>query len=139
VSETASGSCYCGAVRFEVDSPSVWASHCHCDNCRRAHAAAIVSWIGYPRDAHRFTIGAELVSTHVTETAATRSFCSGCGSPLLYVSPRWPDEAHVPIALLDSDPDKLPSAHVYSDRSPSWSPMFDDLPRLGGPSGVEPL
>jgi hypothetical protein len=139
VSEAASGSCYCGAVRFEVEGESIWASHCHCDNCRRAHAAPIVSWIGYPREAHRFTAGADLVSTYATATEATRSFCIRCGSQLLYLSPRWPKEAHVPIALLEAPPERLPRAHVYADRSPAWSPIHHGLPCLGGPSGVEPL
>jgi hypothetical protein len=39
---------------------------------------------------------------------------------------------HAPI-------DRRPEMHVYfSDRAP-WIDVRDDLPRLGGPTGMEPI
>ena len=40
------GSCFCGAVRFEVDLPSLFCGHCHCSMCRRSNGAAFVTWFG---------------------------------------------------------------------------------------------
>jgi hypothetical protein len=44
------GHCYCGAIRFAVDIPEgdapIFTAYCHCDSCRRAHAAPLyhVAW-----------------------------------------------------------------------------------------------
>jgi hypothetical protein len=40
--------------------------------------------------------------------------------------------------LLDSL-DQLPEMHYFADRAPAWCPITDDLPRLGGESGDQPL
>lgn len=133
------GGCPCGAVRFEADLPSKFACHCHCENCRRAHGAGVVTWVGFPRDGFRLVAGADRLTRFRTDTNATRTFCSRCGATLLYESPRWPDDVHVALAHLHGELDRAPSAHVYADRAPSWCPITDDLPRHGGPSGTEPL
>ena len=48
--ERVQGGCYCGDVRFEADLPPKFVAHCHCHNCRRAHGAAFVTWIGFPAE-----------------------------------------------------------------------------------------
>jgi hypothetical protein len=136
---TMSGACLCGAVRFEVEPPSRSVCHCHCNNCRRAHGAGVVTWAVFPERALRLTRGEQTLRRYLTETGATRSFCGTCGSPLFYASPRWPGEVDVAVACLDGPPDQLPSGHTYADRAPAWCPIQDALPRYGGESGSQPL
>ena len=135
----ASGACACGRVRLEVEFPSRFVAHCHCENCRRAHGAGFVTWAGFPGERMRVTSGAEHLARHATDTGAERTFCARCGSPLTYSSPRWPGEVHVAVACLAEPLDREPSAHVYADRAPAWCPIRDRLPRFGGASGMEPL
>ena len=136
---TVGGSCLCGAVRFELDFPSKFVCHCHCNNCRRAHGAAFVTWAGFPEAQMRILAGAELLSHYLTDTQATRSFCSRCGSTLFYRSPRWPDKVDVAVANVEGELDGAPSGHVYADRAPRWSPILDELPRYGGETGMVPM
>jgi hypothetical protein len=132
------GACLCGGVRFEVTPPTRFCAHCHCSMCRRAHGAPLVTWSGVPEAQLRITAGEQLLRTFASSPAATRSFCSQCGSMLLFRSTRWPGEVHVATASLDAS-DRLPSAHVfYSDRA-SWFSCSDELTKRGGPTGVEPL
>ena len=131
--------CLCGAVRLEADPPSKFLAHCHCENCRRAHGAAFVTWIGFPRAAFRVAGGADELARYATDTGATRSFCRRCGSTLLYESPRWPDDVHVAAGALLDPPDRAPGAHVYADRAVGWCALADELPRYGGPDGTTPL
>jgi hypothetical protein len=35
------GSCNCGAVRFEVTAPLVAASYCHCTRCQRGSRTTV--------------------------------------------------------------------------------------------------
>lgn len=137
---TLEGRCLCGAVRFQADTPSRFVSHCHCENCRRAHGAAYVTWMGIPEARFRWTRGeGEELRHYPTETGAVRSFCGTCGSSLLYRSPRWEDEVHIAVGTLTGDPDRPPKAHVYADRAPEWSSFADSLPRFAGTDGAQPL
>ena len=133
------GSCACGAVRFECDLPPRFVCHCHCNNCRKAHGAAFVTWAGIPDAQFRWLTDADAPGRWLTDTGATRTFCRTCGTTMLYASPRWPDEVHVAVAVLDDPLGVPPKVHVYADRAPDWCPISDGLPRFGGASGTEPI
>ena len=135
---TISGACLCGEVQFEVTLPSLWCGHCHCSNCRRAHGAAFVTFVGFVTDRFRVTSGSHSRVCYLTETGATRSFCSRCGSTLTYESPRWPGEVHVALASLQAPIDRAPESHVYVDHKAPWWEIEDSLPQLGGETGTEP-
>lgn len=138
-SKTVRGSCYCGEVRFEATLPSKFCAHCHCDNCRRAHGAAFVTWVGFRNEQFRIVSGETRLGRYRTETEATRSFCTTCGTTLFFSSPRWGGETHVALANIHDPIDREPSAHVYFDRHPPWVTINDDLKRYGGESGKEAL
>jgi hypothetical protein len=133
------GHCACGAVRFALELPTRFVAHCWCENCRRAHGAACVTWAGVLRAQLRIEAGADELRTWRTPTEATRSFCATCGATLFFESPRWEGEVHVAVAHFEGELDRAPKAHVYADRAPAWCPIHDELPRLGGESGTEPL
>jgi hypothetical protein len=132
------GACLCGAVQFIAELPSKFCAHCHCQNCRRAHGAAFVTWVGFPADQFRFAGGAEQVARYRTDTGATRSFCPVCGSTLTYEGPRWSGEVHVALAAIRDPIDRQPAAHVYVDHKAAWWEIADELPQYGGETGVEP-
>lgn len=133
------GSCLCGAVRFEVTLPPKWCANCHCSMCRRAHAAPYVTWVGFEASAFRMAEGSATPVSYRSSDRATRTFCGTCGSPLTFVSDRWAGEVHVARACLPDPLDLAPMAHAFfSDRAP-WLALHDDLPKLGGPTGTEPL
>ena len=133
-----SGSCLCGRVRFEIEPPTRFCAHCHCSNCRRAHGAAFVTWVGLPDKQFHVIDGADALRRFTTDTGATRSFCKHCGSTLTYVGPRWEGEVHVARANIPGEIDRSPSGHVYVDHRPDWSSIDDSLPQHGGESGMEP-
>ncbi len=107
--------------------------------CRRAHGAAFVTWIGAPEDQFRLLTGQDVLARYESSVAAHRSFCSRCGSPLFFQSERWPGEVHVARASIPGDVEAPVAAHVYWDDRAEWHTTSDDLPRLGGKSGVEPV
>jgi hypothetical protein len=138
-SKTVRGSCYCGKVCFEATLPSRFCSHCHCNNCRRAHGAAFVTWVGFKNEQLRVVSGEDQLGHFKTETEATRSFCTTCGTTLFFSSPRWDGETHVALANIDDPIDRKPTVHVYFDRHVPWLEVNDDLKRYGGESGTEKL
>ncbi|MFQ5668438.1 MAG: GFA family protein, partial [Candidatus Binatia bacterium] len=84
------------------------------------------------------TSGADSLHRYLTDTGATRSFCSRCGSTLFFEGPRWPGEIHVALANIEGEIDRDPSGHYYVDHRASWWTITDSLPRYGGETGVEP-
>ena len=123
-----SGHCLCGAVTYAFDSEAlIWQGHCHCESCRRATGAPMVSWFGVHKDSWRWT-GATPTS-YSSSSWAERWFCPTCGSPMAYRSDKLPDEIHGLAATLDNPADFEPGAHFFHRAALPWLHVQDDLPR----------
>lgn len=133
------GGCLCGAVRFAIEGAPTWVATCHCSKCRRAHGAGSVAWVGVEVGRFTLTKGFEVLTRYQSSEAATRSFCSRCGSPMLFQSTRWPGEMHVALGLFDAGHGLAPTAHAFFDDRAPWVHVEDGLPRRGGPDGTTPI
>ncbi len=137
--EGTSGGCLCGAVRFRVRFPTLFCAHCHCSMCRRNHGAAYVTWVAVPREQLAVERGdAELVRYESSEHGS-RSFCGRCGTQLFCENTQHPDRVDIPLSSMDGPIDRAPQLHAFFDSGASWVEIGDELPRLGGKTGLEPL
>lgn len=127
------GSCLCGAVRFEISGEFERFFLCHCSRCRKgtgsAHAAnlfsstATIDWLS----------GQDSVRTYqVPATRHQKAFCTGCGSALPRVQPMG---LVVPAGSLDSAIEIRPDAHICWDSRAGWDERLEDVPKLGGLPG----
>jgi hypothetical protein len=138
-SQSASGSCLCGAVRFTARLPSLFCAHCHCSMCRRNHGAGYVTWFAVPRAALALDFGAEDLVRHASSGHGSRSFCRRCGSSLFCENTQYPDRVDIPLGAMSEPIDRAPQFHVFFDSRAPWVELGDALPRLGGKTGFEPL
>ena len=138
VESMALGGCCCGRVRFVVNLPVKWCSHCHCISCRRQHGAPLVTWFGVAADNFKLA-GREYLRWYICSEDAKRGFCTHCGTPMLFMSTRWPDEVHVARASLVTKADITSVGHIHFDQHAPWFPFEDSLPRWGGKDGLEPM
>ena len=131
------GSCFCGAVQFSIELPTLFCGHCHCSMCRRPHGAAFVTWTAVPPDQLTITAGEERVARYQSSAKGTRSFCNNCGSQLFCQV----EDGVVDIAMaaLHGPIDRLPEEHYYYDSRADWVEINDNLPKLGGADGMQPL
>ena len=136
---TASGACLCGAVRFTVRLPTLFCGHCHCTMCQRGHGAAYVTWFGVVRDQFVIDAGEDSLVRYPSSDHGTRSFCGVCGSSMFCESTREPDTIDVVLANMTGAIDLAPQGHTYFSDRASWVAVDEKLPRLGGPTGMEPL
>jgi hypothetical protein len=125
----ARGRCHCGAVRFVAAFPTRFVAHCHCESCRRAHAAAFVTWAGFRHEQVRVLQGAGELATHESSPGTVRRFCRRCGTKLFFESAKWPGETHVPLAAFDDPLDRAPQGHAFAAEHVSWLPFA--LPESG--------
>jgi hypothetical protein len=129
----AQGGCACGAVRFEIDVPAVWAWHDHSEASRRAQGCAYVTYVGSWKSRFRLLAGEAHISRYEDpERGATRSFCARCGTPLFYERPRSPKMIDIPRALFDGRTGREPRYHVnhremadWTYLGEPWAPMKD--------------
>jgi hypothetical protein len=76
------GSCLCGAVRFEVSSALPPPDACHCTICRK-QSGHFFAATDVPRAA--VTIhGGDAITWYRSSEKVRRGFCSTCGSPLFF-------------------------------------------------------
>ena len=131
------GSCFCGAVAFEITLPTTFCGHCHCSMCRRPHGASFVTWTGVPPDRLTITAGEAHIASYQSSEHGVRKFCRVCGSQMFcQVEPEVVDIA---LAALHGPIDRAPEAHYYYDSRADWTEVNDDLPKLGGKDGMTPL
>ena len=134
-----SGSCLCGAVRFSIRPPTLFCGHCHCSMCRRSHGAGYVTWFGVARGQFSMDSGETNLVRFRSSEHGTRSFCGRCGSSLFCEFTHHPDIVDVVLASMHAPIDRGPQCHFYFDDRVEWVAVNDGLPRLGGPTGREPL
>jgi len=127
------GSCLCGAVRFEITGPFLRASHCHCSRCRKHSGTAVCTQGRVRRQDFRLLSGEASIRVYrPAPGAAVKAFCITCGSSLFGGS--WPDGNEVSIRLgaCDGDPGIRPQYHTFVDSRAPWDTITDALPQFPG-------
>lgn len=140
---TVGGSCFCGEVAYEIDLPTLFCGHCHCSMCRRPHGPSYTTWAGVPHGRFRVTAGASKLKTYASSKLGRRQFCTKCGSQLFcwleHEDGSAPTMIDVTVASLRGQIDRAPDTHYYYDSRADWTVVNDDLRKLGGITGTEPL
>jgi hypothetical protein len=133
----ATAQCVCGAVRLEIDVPAVWAWHDHSAASRQAHGCAYVTYVGTWRSRFRLLQGAECIGRFEdAEAGTTRSFCTRCGTPLLYERRHSPKMLNIPRALFAGRTGREPRYHLAIGQTPDWAYWGEPLAPLKGYPGV---
>ncbi len=126
------GGCLCGAIRYRIEGAPRHVSHCHCEMCRRAGGAPMVTWATVGEAAFKITRGEP--RWYRSSDHARRGFCGACGTPLLFVSTRYPGSLDVTAGSLDRPMAVTPTHHTFEPERIAWMRMADGLPRHRGDS-----
>lgn len=121
-SNVLSGSCLCGAVKYEVRSEIKAVSHCHCRMCQKAHGAAFGSYGSVPSDDFLITSGAASLRSYASSPSVSRTFCMTCGSTLTWNDSQgaWFSWTAFSLGTLDTPFIPKKHLHVHLDSRPSW-------------------
>lgn len=137
------GNCFCGKITFEIELPTLFCGHCHCSMCRKPHGAGFVTWTAVPPTQFRITGGEDHLQTYESSEHGRRQFCGHCGTQLFCLHEKAdgspPDLIDITLASMSEPIDRSPEVHFYFDSKADWTIINDDLPKLGGESGTEPL
>ena len=125
------GGCLCGAIRYRLDTPTLWRGICHCVTCRSAAGAASVAWLTVAADGFRLERGT--LATFASSPGVTRGFCDRCGTSLTYRS--GPATIDVTLASLDDPEAAPPTEETWLSHRLSWTvpnPGLRPFPESGG-------
>lgn len=113
MTETWSGGCQCGAVRYRFTKRPKGAHICHCRMCQKAFGAFYAPLVGGPRDTFEVTRGT--IALFRSSEPVERGFCRDCGTPLSFahVGGNW---MSVSIGSLDQ-PEAFPPKDQHGANS----------------------
>lgn len=121
------GGCLCGAVRYRVTGKPYHLTHCHCASCRRASAAAFLTWFSVKSDEFQLLQGAP--TEFASSPKVVRTFCSRCGTPLTYRQMTQTEEVDITLCSLDHPGTLTPEDHTWVSSRLPWVRIYDGLPQ----------
>lgn len=121
-----SGSCFCGAVKYEVRGELGPAYYCHCSRCRKISGSAFSSNAVVNSADFVVTQGEDSLKATTSDTGVSRVFCANCGSSLFV---RQGDQMRLRLGTLDTPVGHGPQMHIYTASKANWYSICDDLPQ----------
>lgn len=127
MSETHTGSCLCGAVRFTTTGALRGVVYCHCTQCRKQsghfYAATNVD------DECLEIRGAENITWFAASNFAKRGFCATCGSVLFWKHNEGA-EISVMAGAFDQPSGLQGEAHIFVADKGDYYTLDDSLPQF---------
>src|SRR3569623_1800024 len=105
-----SGSCLCGAVKFEVEGELAPPDACHCSQCRRQSGHY---WASTDMARNRLKVtGEDNVRWYRSSEKVRRGFCATCGS-VLFWDPGGRDKIAVAMGAFDAPTGARLGHHIF--------------------------
>lgn len=130
MSQIKHGSCMCGEIKFEYLGSPFSFSLCHCSMCQKFSGGPFGSFIGVKKEDFKFTAGEEAITEFHSSDWASRTFCSKCGSSLMYLYHEMNDSYFVSAGMFDDDPEIRPQKHIFVKDKCPWFKITDDIPQV---------
>lgn len=128
MSESFSGGCLCGAVKYTCEGEAMFAGHCQCTVCRKLSGTGHSSFFAVPADSLHLE-GKTGFHEYGADSGNTvrRHFCSGCGSPIYAENSGMPELRMLCASNLDNPELFQPGLVVYTKSAVSWDHIGSDL------------
>lgn len=120
---THTGSCHCGAVRYEVDAPAdLEVIECNCSICSRSDYLHLI----VPRSRFRLLSGEDNLATYTFDThEAKHLFCKTCGIKSFYIPRSHPDGISVNVRCIEEVTIKSMTVEQFDGKN--WEANIDKL------------
>lgn len=109
MTETYTGGCQCGRVRYRIVAEGAEAYLCHCGMCQRATGGFAAALVTVPGG----VVWESEPAWYVSSPIARRPFCPACGTPLGFAYNDGASESAVDVSYgsLDHPERLMPKAH----------------------------
>jgi hypothetical protein len=120
------GSCLCGAVRFEVSGALHAPDACHCVQCRRQSGHF---WASTDVPMDQFTLhGGDRLSWFQSSAKVKRGFCATCGS-FMFWKPIHQDRIAIAMGAFDAPTGTRLDTHIFVASQGDYYDIADGVPQ----------
>jgi hypothetical protein len=126
MTETLTGGCQCGAVRYAITGPLEGPHICHCRMCQKAFGNFFAALVGTRKEYLSWTRGQP--GFFRSSSIVSRGFCRDCGTPLSFAYDHS-ERIAVSIGSLDDPRQAVPAQQFGTE---SMLPAFQLLHTLPG-------
>ena len=131
------GSCHCGAIRFDADIHTQKVSVCHCTDCQQLTGTAFRLSVPAAAGSFHLLDGTPRVYLKKADSGRIREhgFCEICGTPLYATSPGpEPRVYNIRAGALPQAQRELlrPSRQIWYRSRLRWLPPITDAPAIDG-------
>ena len=123
------GSCLCGAIRYEIYGEIGEVIQCHCKRCRKANGTAFATNAPIQKADFKIVQGEHLLKKFASTPTTARCFCSECASPIISIKAETPDTYRLRIGTLDTPLEYKPVMHIFTAYKAEWDTICDSLPQ----------
>jgi hypothetical protein len=130
--------CFCAAVRLRITQPLDAPVNCHCKLCRRLSGAAFTTWLSIPLESLEIS-GEDYLSVFSPTGNLTRKFCKSCGSHVVTLDKRHPENVGVYAGMVDEKRLPPPNADYFVYDKAAWFTIPQGAKCFGGKTGFIPV
>lgn len=130
-----SGSCHCGAIRYEAEIDPGRVGVCHCTDCQRLSATAFRVTVPSLLGSFRLLSGTPRIYTKTADSGRPReqAFCEKCGSQLYAVAPgAEPRVYSLRVGTIDQRAQLEPKVQNWTRSRLPWIDVIPGLPSVDG-------
>lgn len=122
------GSCLCGAVRYEITGPLRDVVLCHCAMCRRTHGH-VAAYTAAPKRALRL-VESRGLKWFASSDFARRGFCAECGGSVFWERPQG-DLVSIAAGTLDPPTGLRTTLQIFVEDAGDYYTVRPDVPVRG--------
>ena len=134
MSDSFTGGCACGAIRYSSPSPAGYMGNCHGRHCQQATGSGYFPAVVVRLSDFKIEQGEPSWYERPAERGhpMRRGFCKDCGSPLFLINGSASDAIVFYAGSLDDPSRYQPSADFFVKSAQPWAVMHADLPKIDG-------
>jgi hypothetical protein len=129
------GTCHCGAIRFEASIDPDKVRICHCTDCQKLSGTAFRVMVPCAETEFHLISGEPKIYVKTAESGRARqqAFCSICGSPIYATSdePAGSRSLGLRVGVLDQRRELMPKRQFWYRSVLPWLPPFRGIPEDG--------
>ena len=119
------GSCFCGAVKYQVDGELVEPRSCHCSKCRKVFSAQASAYAEVNQDEFKWVQGQDNLTSYSSHEDFGLCFCKTCGSTLCGT---YKGRVHgITLGCLNENPDIELKYHFYLGSKANWEKLPEGI------------
>jgi hypothetical protein len=129
MSQSHSGGCLCGAIRYTLTAPLNSVIACHCSHCRKISGAGSSHNVAIPTSALSITMGEPKVYADTADSGnrLNRYFCANCGSSLFSRREKMPEMTVLKAGTLDDASGLKLAMNIWTDSALPWMHLDPEI------------